>query len=518
LRRSLLFVFVCCAFAQQQPVFRSQTRLVEVDVVVRDSHGPVTGLTKDDFTLYDCKDSERDLDHAGLNPPCRFKKQPLAVFREVKAGAGGTATVAAVSPLPPGTVSNRMDSGGKPIGGATIVVIDQLNTPFTLKGYQRLALTKFFESAGDHERVAVYSLGDALHLLQGFTSDPKKLIEATTRIDAGEQLNFGDGVTACLKKEMTDDAVRKIIHDTAGITGRKNLLWLAQGFLAFNSAPGMCGPPVAGPMLGQANIATYPVMVRSLVSAGIFRAESRRSLMTPPPMRDLDIQYYDRKLGESLGGEGFKDANEISTAFRTAQDDSSNYYVLGFYPAESDLGGGTHQLTVDVPHSVSRRAGFGMRYRQTYRAAKPGTKGEPEDDDGALSLSDIFRDPLDAAAIGLSAAVKPDPERPGANLLAMTIDLTDIQLRPEGDRWVGTFQVSMRLESHAGEAAAGDPIIHTVNLNLTNAEFETARRAGLQLTQSLPENTPLGFAHIVVQSAANGAVGSLRVPIADLRR
>jgi hypothetical protein len=268
-------------------------------------------------------------------------------------------------------------------------------------------------------------------------------------------------------------------------------------------------------MLGQANIATYPVMVRSLVSAGIFRAESRRSIMAPPPMMDLNIQYYDRKLGESLGGAGFKDANEISTAFRTAQDDSSNYYVLGFYPAESDLGGGTHQLTVDVPRPVSRRAGFSMRYRQMYRAAKPGTKDEAEENDGALSLADIFRDPLDAAAVGLTAVVKPDPERPGASLVAMTIDLADIQLQPKGDRWVGSFQVSMRLESkEGGTPVPGEPVIHTVQLNMTNAEFEAGRRSGLELTQSLPANTPLGFAHIVVQGASNGAVGSLRVPIA----
>jgi hypothetical protein len=65
LRKSFLFVFACCAAAQQQPVFHSQTRMVEVDVVVRDKHGQVTGLTKDDFTLYACKVHERDLNHAG---------------------------------------------------------------------------------------------------------------------------------------------------------------------------------------------------------------------------------------------------------------------------------------------------------------------------------------------------------------------------------------------------------------------------------------------------------------------
>jgi hypothetical protein len=36
-----------------QEVFRSETHLVQVQVVVRDSKGPVTGLTKDDFQILD---------------------------------------------------------------------------------------------------------------------------------------------------------------------------------------------------------------------------------------------------------------------------------------------------------------------------------------------------------------------------------------------------------------------------------------------------------------------------------
>jgi VWFA-related protein len=420
-----------------------------------------------------------------------------------------------------------VDSSGQPIGVATVVVIDQLNTPFDLKGHERLELTKFLESIGDHERIAVYSMGKDLHLLQDFTSDPKKLVEAVSRIDSGDYLSFGGGtggdekidgvenvVIKCIKKSMTENAIQAIIHHAEGVPGRKNLLWLAEGFHAFSSEPDVCGPPRAGPMLGQANFATYPVMVRSILATGMASAEFRR--MAPPgPMVVLDMEHNIRVRGESLGGTGFTDASELSTAFRTAQNDSSNYYVLGFYPAESDLGGGTHQLTVDVPHSVSRRAGFTMRYRQTYRAAEPGTKGEAEENGEQLSLLDIFHAPMDATEIGLTAAIRPDPARQGARSIAMTIDLADIQLQPQGARWVGSMQVSMRLESkEGGTPVVTEPVTDTVHFNLTNAEFEAARRAGLQITRTLPATTRAGFAHIVVQGTGNGAAGSLRVPMA----
>jgi hypothetical protein len=52
-------IFFCCMVAAAQqgqtpsetPTYRTGTRLVQVEVVVRDRNGPVKGLTKEDFTL-----------------------------------------------------------------------------------------------------------------------------------------------------------------------------------------------------------------------------------------------------------------------------------------------------------------------------------------------------------------------------------------------------------------------------------------------------------------------------------
>src|SRR3954466_1083441 len=43
----------------QNDVLRINTRLVEVDVVVRGKDGPVTGLAKEDFTLFDNGKAQR---------------------------------------------------------------------------------------------------------------------------------------------------------------------------------------------------------------------------------------------------------------------------------------------------------------------------------------------------------------------------------------------------------------------------------------------------------------------------
>src|SRR5271154_1651174 len=101
-RTALLLVAAIGAIstsAQDQAIFRSGTRLVEVDVVVRDKNGIVKGLTKDDFGLIDCKASERN-----INRPfsaCKGKHQALGMFREVDAAipqAGPTPASKAAGP------------------------------------------------------------------------------------------------------------------------------------------------------------------------------------------------------------------------------------------------------------------------------------------------------------------------------------------------------------------------------------------------------------------------------------
>ena len=512
--------------AQEAAIFRLGTRLVEVDVVVRDKNGPVKGLSKDDFGLLDCKASERNLDRPFA--PCKGKRQALEMFREMDAAApqgAAPALTKGTEPAPmslgPGAVSNRVDNAGKALTTATVVVFDQLNTPFELKGYERTEIAKLVQTVGDKNRIALYALGKDLHILQDFTDDPQKLIHAVTKLDSGDQLNVAaidaaDPEVDPLEKLVADDmkrdaalaAIKKIIQHMAGVPGRKNLVWMAGGFDAlFNP---QFQRPEARILLGQANIAVYPVMVRSLQDAGIpINARYTRGRpVAPAHINDFNTQIRNRELGESLGGFGFDDAADALKAVQTAEEDANNYYVLGFYPADEDLDGGTHQLVLNISKRVAARPDLVLQYRQVYLASKP-SSAIAED---TPTVEELFGSPLNATAIGLAANVVADRAKPGGRLVQVTIRLADLQLRHDKGRSIGSFQMVVKFEkSEAGVVTASPPVVQTVPINFTDAQLQ---EYGV-LTQAVPLGQKFSAAHIVVQDGTNGAAGSLRVPIPD---
>src|SRR5689334_4668271 len=94
--------------AQEPSTFRVNTRLVEVDVVVRSHDHAVTGLTKDDFRILD-----------------NGKPQNITTF---SVRSSTSKVPAGPAPLPSGVISNRVSSRGEEPVAATVILLDRLNT------------------------------------------------------------------------------------------------------------------------------------------------------------------------------------------------------------------------------------------------------------------------------------------------------------------------------------------------------------------------------------------------------
>ena len=139
--------------AKNEAILRVETRLVEVSVVARDSNGQaIRNLTKDDFKLYD-----------------NGKEVPIEVF------AGLPAAPTAVEPLPPNVFSNRVPGA---LPSVTVVLLDGLNTSFHDQSWAQSEVVRFLEELRPEDRVAIFSLGEHLDVLQSFTSNPQLLLAA----------------------------------------------------------------------------------------------------------------------------------------------------------------------------------------------------------------------------------------------------------------------------------------------------------------------------------------------------
>ena len=182
------------------------------------------------------------------------------------------------------------------MNNATAVLMDFLNTGFDYTGYERVGVTNLLRSlAQTDSRVALYTLGENLHMLHDFTDNSQKLVEIAAKLDQKHSplpsdlksalRDFGDLMTldqdetaamgAAVHARMTENALKLIIERLSGVPGRKNLVWLMDDPRNV--------PPAVTAMLLRANIVLYPVLVRTVRTGDPDQASSSQKLLLPPP-------------------------------------------------------------------------------------------------------------------------------------------------------------------------------------------------------------------------------------------
>jgi VWFA-related protein len=256
------------ATAPSQPrpvtVFKTTVQRVVVDVVVTDPKGhPVTGLNKSDFTVFE-----------------DGKPQPVRSFEMHTAKVDDTYVPPKIPKLPPNTFLNLQTAPQS--GTPTVILYDVLNTPSDALPYAHQEIVKFLKHRKPGTQVAIFVLGDKLHLLQGFTDntevltaalDQKKGIPAQSSLvdSAPSTLTNSDAIghtppsvlptnpstsaqsttplvdPAILSSlanfeaieqsflldrrvDITLDSLTEIGRFLAGLPGRKNLIWLSGSF------------------------------------------------------------------------------------------------------------------------------------------------------------------------------------------------------------------------------------------------------------------------------------------------
>ena len=129
----------------------------------RQTGAPVPGLKQSDFT----RSAGRQ---AATSPSIR------AAHRNAPQRAQGPAAAANTPKLPPNTYSNH--PAAATADSWTIVLFDLLNTPTADQEYARKQLIEMLRAAPKGQPIALYLLTSRLTMVQGFTDEPDKLLQA----------------------------------------------------------------------------------------------------------------------------------------------------------------------------------------------------------------------------------------------------------------------------------------------------------------------------------------------------
>jgi VWFA-related protein len=279
-------------------------------------------------------------------------------------------------------------------------------------------MLKLLASIPEGQPVAVYVLGTRLRLLQDFTSDHAILRQAlngaATHPAAQDNPNGGPAVELSQRMSgsgLTSDQVAQqmqefaqerapaptdparyrldilsaLARNLAAYPGRKNLIWIAEGFpLAVNPRVDLQGNMNASPrpsglataytaeLMMDAQISIYPVNARALsgpapapaAPSTAARGAGRTAAAGTARTEVENARTAMNDLAQATAGRSFYEANEVTGAIPAAITDGSAYYTLAYLSDNNDWDGKFRRIQVKV-----NREGVKVRHRLGYYAA-----------------------------------------------------------------------------------------------------------------------------------------------------
>jgi VWFA-related protein len=518
--------------ASQLPRVRVSTRLVQVDVIVRDKNGPVADLTKDEFVVLD-----------------RGRPQGISLF-SVESGSSENQPV---QPLPQNTFSDLPQYGTRAPRSLTIVLLDNLNTlsgsaplpyettPFWLEDHAlanaKQRLIEFLKQADPRDRIAIYGLTQSLHVLCDFTCNREQLLAVVTKYDVtshtqrdtaepgnfhtpGPDVEFNEHLDEEAQELAASDnqaraqttiaALSAIAAHVADISGRKNLLWLTAN-LPFSGR-------VIARILSRANIAAYPVDARGLLPRapqgnleGVVDADAFAlgSLGGPPAMSAEPIGIGTmHDMADDTGGRAFVNTNDLTGAIRQAIEDSAVTYTIGFYIGSDSIDGKFHEIKLEV-----KRKGVILHYPRGYFAFQdvPATKEE-----NRSNLLTALHSPIESSAIPVQVRIE-RVEKPLPHCLSIvgSIDIHNLQVVQDGGVRKVALDVVTIEQDQSGKVVAQSG--STINLQVADKRYTDYVKSGFPFHQYVQPKADATTLRILVEDPSTAVVGSLTIPLSQIK-
>jgi VWFA-related protein len=558
----ILFLATPCGSRAQElpngPTFRLTSRLVFVDVVVRDRSGQVVrGLTQQDFKIEeDGKPQKVDY----------FEAHSL----KQAASAPGRRPPAPTAPhLLFTNVANREAASG----AINIVLFDLLNTPRSDLLYARKQLLEFLSKLPSGQSVALFVLRNNLQMVQNFTGSSDRLLAAAQSIkpndmtfirskdeamqdddfvaDFAQAIGYDPGGMADKFKaaEGEQDAVHRdnrayitiaalaeLARATSGYPGRKNLLWLSEDFPVsvgaqlmdprFRSTPDLAQARETANLIANSQISVYPISLLGMETGGVPVTSRGTGSVSPiggpmgttanPQVGDTlqnqfiarsALRYAANDLADQTGGEAFVGTNNFEGALRRSMMDGSNYYTFAYRPSNEKWNGQFRKIHVKL---VGKSGS--LNYRRGYFADSD--THPPADSAKDLHIA-LQPETPESTMLALRARVQLPDAKHSALRIDSVLDPSNANFTStnDGKRHAQFLVLLIALNDGPQQVAAPPQTSGVLNLDLTPDQYKIALASGIPIHQELELKPGKYRLRLGVSDMSTQNLGTLDMPV-----
>ncbi len=367
--------------------FRSNSELVLVNVSVRDKSGNlVKDLKPEDFTVLEDNKPQKvatfDIENTQNAPQVPMNQANLLSTPPVSATRSTTS--ASVTGQPDESIKDRR-----------LIILF-----FDLSAMQPDEIERSTDAAQDYlkkqmqpaDLVSVVSLSNSLTVNQDFTSDRDKLMQVLQSFNAGANAGFELGSTGTTEgtpdtagsftvddteynifnTDMRLHALRAVAEQVANVPQKKSLIYFSSG-MQRTGIENQSELRAAINAAVIANLSIYTLDIRglqALVPGGEAQNASMRGTSPYSGQAQLNALNSNFQTQETLvtlaadtGGKAFLDSNDFGKVFKSVQDDTSMYYLLGYHSTNTARDGKYRRITVRV-----NRPGVKIDFRRGYYA------------------------------------------------------------------------------------------------------------------------------------------------------
>ena len=406
---------------QQTPVFRARADYVPVDVVVTDQNDePLTGLTVDDFEIYD-----------------NGMRQSISDFKFVSIPVGARDVTAESATTASQTVAtNELPSADSRL---FVLLIDDVHTLESELISVKQVMTDFVRALSPDDEVGIVFAGRS-DLGLNFTTDVNRMLQAIERTRGA--LGFGlDALGRSANSERRGDArlmqsagrttafaLKNIARALAGSRHQRRAIIYVGGGSAIDhdetawTDPAGLDLKAAFEEARRANVPIYSLDPRGMVQppdavrGGIGALNGGGSMSTYAVMKQIQIQQNTLAVTSvNTGGRAFLNQSDLTGAIDAIVRENGSFYLLGYYPSPAVRDGAFHPIDVRVT-----RPGARVRARAGYLASAASTP----DASTAERLATAMVSGVDMRGLTLRAQVTPLLPTDRGMRCAVTIQVT----------------------------------------------------------------------------------------------